>query len=155
MINLVQGAAEVGQALSQSEGIDGLLFTGSAKIGKLLHRQFAGQVGKLLALELGGNNPLVVRDVQDEAAAVLAIIQSAFASGGQRCTCARRLIVPQGEVGDRLIETLATALRELRVAGQFAQDAPFYGGLASVAAAEGLLRRRMISKRWAATSSCA
>ncbi|GED42901.1 succinylglutamate-semialdehyde dehydrogenase [Cobetia marina] len=140
VINLVQGAADVGQALSQSEGIDGLLFTGSAKVGKLLHRQFAGQVGKLLALELGGNNPLVVRDVQDETAAVLAIIQSAFASGGQRCTCARRLMVPQGEVGDRLIEALATALRELRVAGQFEQDAPFYGGLASVAAAEGLLK---------------
>ncbi|WP_158774723.1 succinylglutamate-semialdehyde dehydrogenase [Cobetia sp. L2A1] len=140
VINLVQGAAEVGQALSQSEGIDGLLFTGSAKVGKLLHRQFAGQVGKLLALELGGNNPLVVRDVQDEAAVVLAIIQSAFASGGQRCTCARRLMVPVGEVGDRLIEALATALRELRVGGQFDEDTPFYGGLASVAAADGLLK---------------
>ena len=140
VINLVQGAAEVGQALSQSEGIDGLLFTGSAKVGKLLHRQFAGQVGKLLALELGGNNPLVVRDVPDQTAAVLAIVQSAFASGGQRCTCARRLMVPQGEVGDRLIEALASALRELRVAGQFDEDAPFYSGLASVAAADGLLK---------------
>ncbi|RAR60980.1 succinylglutamic semialdehyde dehydrogenase [Onishia taeanensis] len=140
VINLVQGAAPVGQALSAHPGIDGLLFTGSAKVGGILQRQFAGQLDKILALELGGNNPLVVKDVPDENAAVLAILQSAFLSGGQRCTCARRLIVPEGPVGDRLIESLVTAISKLRVAGQFSEDAPFYGGLVSVEAADGLLK---------------
>ncbi|MGB8713416.1 MAG: succinylglutamate-semialdehyde dehydrogenase, partial [Onishia taeanensis] len=140
VINLVQGAAPVGQALSAHPGIDGLLFTGSAKVGGILQRQFADQLDKILALELGGNNPLVVKDVPDEDAAVLAILQSAFLSGGQRCTCARRLIVPEGPVGDRLIESLVTAISKLRVAGQFSEDAPFYGGLASVEAADGLLK---------------
>ncbi|SOC53269.1 succinylglutamic semialdehyde dehydrogenase [Chromohalobacter canadensis] len=139
VINLVQGAAEVGQALAGSADIDGLLFTGSAKIGGLLHRQFGGQVDKILALELGGNNPLVVKDVPDREAAVLSILQSAFASGGQRCTCARRLIVPHGAVGDDLIDALTSAIAELRVAAPFSEPAPFYAGLTSVEAADGLL----------------
>ncbi|MDW5377647.1 succinylglutamate-semialdehyde dehydrogenase [Halomonas sp. HP20-15] len=140
VINLVQGAAPVGQALSGASDIDGLLFTGSAKIGKLLHEQFAGQVDKILALELGGNNPLVVKDVADQDAAVLTILQSAFLSGGQRCTCSRRLMVPEGEAGDRLLEALTDAIARLHVAAPFSEPAPFYGGLVSVAAADGLLK---------------
>ncbi|MYL22368.1 succinylglutamate-semialdehyde dehydrogenase [Halomonas alkaliantarctica] len=141
VINLVQGGVAVGQALAGSRDIDGLLFTGSAQVGGMLHRQFAGQLDKILALELGGNNPLVVKDVPDERAAVLTILQSAFLSGGQRCTCARRLIVPQGAVGDRLIEALADAIAKLHVAGPFEEaPAPFYAGLVSVAAADGLLK---------------
>ncbi|UYG03094.1 succinylglutamate-semialdehyde dehydrogenase [Halomonas sp. LR3S48] len=139
VINLVQGAAPVGQALSSHPGIDGLLFTGSARVGGLLNRQFADQMEKILALELGGNNPLVVKDVHDQDAAVLAILQSAFLSGGQRCTCARRLIVPEGQVGDHLLDALVDAITRLRVAGQFAEPAPFYGGLVSPEAAQGLL----------------
>ncbi|APX94265.1 succinylglutamate-semialdehyde dehydrogenase [Halomonas sp. 1513] len=140
VINLVQGAAPVGQALAACRDIDGLLFTGSAKVGGLLQQQFAGQLDKILALELGGNNPLVIRDVPDQDAAVLTILQSAFLSGGQRCTCARRLMVPHGEVGDRLLEALVSAIDKLRVGGQFSEPAPFYGGLVSVAAADGLLK---------------
>nr|WP_163502027.1 succinylglutamate-semialdehyde dehydrogenase [Halomonas socia] len=140
VINLVQGAAAVGQALAACRDIDGLLFTGSAKVGGLLQQQFAGQLDKILALELGGNNPLVIRDVPDQDAAVLTILQSAFLSGGQRCTCARRLMVPYGEVGDRLLEALVSAIDKLRVGGQFSEPAPFYGGLVSVAAADGLLK---------------
>ena len=140
VINLVQGGVPVGQALSAHPGIDGLLFTGSAKVGGMLQQQFAGQLDKILALELGGNNPLVVKDIEDERAAVLTILQSAFLSGGQRCTCARRLIVPQGEQGDRLIEALSEAIAKLHVAGPFENNPePFYGGLVSVAAADGLL----------------
>ncbi|ALM53645.1 succinylglutamate-semialdehyde dehydrogenase [Halomonas huangheensis] len=139
VINLVQGAAEVGQALSSNADIDGLLFTGSARVGGMLHRQFAGQMNKVLALELGGNNPLVIKDIPDEDAAVLTILQSAFLSGGQRCTCARRLIVPTGSAGDSLIAALTTAIERLRVAEPFAEEAPFYAGLVSVAAADGLL----------------
>ncbi|RUR37921.1 succinylglutamate-semialdehyde dehydrogenase [Vreelandella populi] len=141
VINLVQGGVPVGQALSVHPGIDGLLFTGSATVGGMLQQQLAGQLDKILALELGGNNPLVVKDVDDQRAAVLTILQSAFLSGGQRCTCARRLMIPQGEVGDRLIDALSDAIAKLHVAGQFEETpAPFYGGLVSVAAADGLLK---------------
>ena len=60
VLNLLQGAKDTGIALSNAQGIDGLLFTGSANTGYQLHRQLAGQPEKILALEMGGNNALIV-----------------------------------------------------------------------------------------------
>lgn len=139
VINLVQGAKETGIALADSKGIDGLLFTGSANTGHILHRQFAGQPDKMLALEMGGNNPMVITDnYGDLDATVYTIIQSAFISAGQRCTCARRLYVPVGEKGDVLVEKLVTATR-IRVDQPFAEPAPFMGPQISEAAAKFIL----------------
>ncbi|MGR5488848.1 aldehyde dehydrogenase family protein, partial [Vibrio alfacsensis] len=89
-------------------------FTGSANTGHILHRQFAGQPGKMLALEMGGNNPLVIsEDFADMDAAVYTILQSAYISAGQRCTCARRLYVPFGQRGDQLVERLVSAIGKI------------------------------------------
>ncbi|KLV07508.1 succinylglutamate-semialdehyde dehydrogenase [Photobacterium aquae] len=141
VINLVQGARQVGEALAASRGIDGLLFTGSAHTGHLLHRQFAGQPGKMLALEMGGNNPLVVSEFCGELdATVYTIIQSAFLSAGQRCTCARRLYLPRGEVGDALLERLVAVASQLRVGGPFDHPAPFMGPQISDQAADAIVR---------------
>ena len=96
VINLVQGGRETGEALAASADIDGLLFTGSAGTGYHLHRQLAGQPEKILALEMGGNNALIVDGFDDRDAAVNLAIQSAFISAGQRCTCSRRILVKQG-----------------------------------------------------------
>ena len=96
---------EEGKALAGEDGIDGLLFTGSARAGQALHRQFADAPHKILALELGGNNPLVVWDVKDVEAAATMVVQSAYLSAGQRCTAARRLIVKDGEEGP-LVEAI-------------------------------------------------
>ena len=60
VINLVQGARETGVALAGHAGIDGLFFTGSSGTGLHLHRAFADHPEKILALETGGNNPLIV-----------------------------------------------------------------------------------------------
>ncbi|WP_282177851.1 succinylglutamate-semialdehyde dehydrogenase [Vibrio nereis] len=140
VINLVQGAKETGIALADSKGIDGLLFTGSANTGHILHRQFAGQPGKMLALEMGGNNPMVITDNYGELdATVYTIIQSAFISAGQRCTCARRLYVPVGEKGDVLVEKLVEATKKIRVDQPFAEPAPFMGPQISEAAAKFIL----------------
>ncbi|OXX69339.1 succinylglutamate-semialdehyde dehydrogenase [Vibrio sp. V03_P4A6T147] len=140
VLNLVQGAKETGIALAQAKGIDGLLFTGSANTGHLLHRQFAGQPGKMLALEMGGNNPMVISKQYGELdAAVYTIIQSAFLSAGQRCTCARRLYVPEGNEGDRLLEKLVSATQKLRIDHPFAEPAPFMGPQISQAAAQFIL----------------
>ncbi|UUM30411.1 succinylglutamate-semialdehyde dehydrogenase [Vibrio japonicus] len=140
VINLVQGAKETGIALAESKGIDGLLFTGSANTGHILHRQFAGQPGKMLALEMGGNNPMVITDnYGDLDATVYTIIQSAFISAGQRCTCARRLYVPVGEKGDVLVDKLVAATKKIRVGQPFAEPAPFMGPQISEAAAKFIL----------------
>lgn len=140
VINLVQGAAEAGRALAGHVGIDGLFFTGSARTGCLLHEQAAGQPQKILALEMGGNNALIVDDVSDIAAAVYIILLSAYLSAGQRCTCARRLLVPQGGAGDTLIKHLSAAVGALRVAEFDADPAPFMGPVITEAAAESVLR---------------
>ena len=108
--------------------------------GNLLHSQFGGQPQKILALEMGGNNPLVVEEVADLDAAVYTIIQSAFISAGQRCTCARRLLVPQGAWGDALLARLVAVSATLRVGRFDEQPAPFMGAVISLSAAEHLLK---------------
>ncbi|WP_339514207.1 succinylglutamate-semialdehyde dehydrogenase [Pseudomonas sp. RL_15y_Pfl2_60] len=139
VLNLVQGARETGVALAANSEIDGLFFTGSSRTGNLLHNQFAGRPDKILALEMGGNNPLVVDQVADVDAAVYTIIQSAFISAGQRCTCARRLLVPQGEWGDALLARLVKVASDIKVAAFDAQPAPFMGSVISLAAAQHLM----------------
>ncbi|MEJ5864833.1 succinylglutamate-semialdehyde dehydrogenase [Pseudomonas farsensis] len=139
VLNLVQGARETGVALAANAGIDGLFFTGSSRTGNLLHQQFAGRPDKILALEMGGNNPLLVDEVKDLDAAVYTIIQSAFISAGQRCTCARRLLVPEGAWGDALLARLVEVSRSISVGAFDQQPAPFMGSVISLQAAQALL----------------
>lgn len=115
VINLVQGARDTGGAIFDNPELDGLLFTGSAKTGAFIHKHFGGRPEIVLALEMGGNNPLIVWDVNDVEAAVSQIAQSAFITSGQRCTCARRLIVPSGEKGDIIISTLSKFIDTMTV----------------------------------------
>ncbi|CAM2988020.1 succinylglutamate-semialdehyde dehydrogenase [Vibrio rarus] len=140
VINLVQGGKETGIALAESAQIDGLLFTGSANTGHILHRQFAGQPEKMLALEMGGNNPLVVSEqFGDIDAAVHTIVQSAFISAGQRCTCARRLYIPEGQGGDEIVARLVEVTRKLKMGQPFSEPQPFMGTLISRGAAEQII----------------
>jgi succinylglutamic semialdehyde dehydrogenase len=140
VINLVQGEVETGKALASHKGIDGLFFTGSSRTGHILHEQFAGQPGKILALEMGGNNPLIVTDVADTKAAIHDIIQSAFISTGQRCTCARKLFLPAGEQGDAILAGLIKATKAIKVGDYDAEDQPFIGSMISSAAAAGMVK---------------
>lgn len=140
VLNLLQGGRETGVALAGHPGIDGLFFTGSSRTGNLLHAQFAGRPDKILALEMGGNNPLIVDQVADVDAAVYTIVQSAFISAGQRCTCARRLLVPQGEWGDALLARLVQVVGQIKVGRFDAQPAPFMGSVISLQAAAQLMQ---------------
>ncbi|MCG8414985.1 MAG: succinylglutamate-semialdehyde dehydrogenase [Pseudomonadales bacterium] len=115
VLNLLQGEADTGRLLANVDGIDGLLFTGSSRTGQAIHKAFGGQPNKMLALEMGGNNPLVVDHVADIPAAVYTILQSAFISAGQRCTCARRLILVRSEENEALVEALVAATEKLKV----------------------------------------
>lgn len=139
VLNLLQGGRETGAALAAEPDLDGLLFTGSSATGLALHRQFAQTPQKILALEMGGNNPLLVEEIADLDAAVLCIVQSAFLSAGQRCTCARRLLVPEGAWGERLLARLVEVASRLRVGRFDAEPPPFMGAVISSAAAGQLL----------------
>jgi succinylglutamic semialdehyde dehydrogenase len=115
VLNLVQGGRETAEAMVNHPGLAGLYFTGSASTGISLHRKFAGRPEVILALEMGGNNPLVICDVADfDAAAVLTIL-SAYQTAGQRCTCARRLIVVENEDMPALLTRLTERIRAIEV----------------------------------------
>ncbi|MGL4220904.1 MAG: succinylglutamate-semialdehyde dehydrogenase [Shewanella sp.] len=139
VLNLVQGEVDTGKALASHSQLDGLFFTGSSRTGHLLHQQYAGHPGKILALEMGGNNPLIIKGVADIKAAVHDILQSAYISSGQRCTCARRLYVEQGEQGDALVAKLVEAVKQIKVGPWNAQPQPFMGSMISEAAAKGMV----------------
>src|SRR6478609_6881529 len=123
VVRLLVGGPEQGKALAAEPGIDGLLFTGSARAGQSLHRQFAETPQKILALELGGNNPLVVWHAKDIEAAAVIVVQSAYLSAGQRCTAARRLIVEEGKEGP-LLDAIKKLIERMIVDQPFADPQP-------------------------------
>ncbi|HBK91589.1 MAG TPA: N-succinylglutamate 5-semialdehyde dehydrogenase, partial [Parvularcula sp.] len=131
VVNLVHGARETGEALLDADGIDGVLFTGGYRTGLVIHKKFADRLDVITALELGGNNPLIWWDTDDVDAAAWTVVQSAFLTSGQRCTCARRLILPEGERGDRYIDALAKLTDRLMVGAPFDEPQPFMGPVIS------------------------
>jgi succinylglutamic semialdehyde dehydrogenase len=137
VLSLIQGGPTTGSALVNHPHLDGLLFTGSHSVGAAIHRAFAGHPEKLLALEMGGNNPLIAWDCADLEAAAHCIIQSAFITAGQRCSCARRLIVH--DHNDVLIARLTRMISSIRVALYTDDPPPFMGTVISAAAAQKLL----------------
>jgi succinylglutamic semialdehyde dehydrogenase len=137
VVRFLNGGPAQGKALAAHPGIDGLLFTGSARAGLALHRQFAETPHKILALEMGGNNPLVVWDATDIQAAAVIAVQSAFMSAGQRCTAARRLIVEDGK-HDELLQTICKLAERLIVDHPHADPAPFMGPVIDNDAADAL-----------------
>jgi succinylglutamic semialdehyde dehydrogenase len=139
VFNLVQGGRETGAALAADPGHDGILFTGSYQTGVALRRMWVEEPGKMLALELGGNNPLVAHAASDLDAAATLTILSAFLTAGQRCSCARRLIVPEGAGGDAFIARLLARMDGIRVGLPDDVPEPFMGPVIHEAAARSLL----------------
>ncbi len=123
---VVIGGPEEGKALVAHPGTDGVLFTGSAQVGIAINRKLASNPGKIVALEMGGNNPIVVTDTPKLADAAVLIVQSAFTSAGQRCTAARRLIVIESVYDDLMAELLPLTKR-LIVGDPLAGQQPFMG----------------------------
>jgi succinylglutamic semialdehyde dehydrogenase len=125
-VRLLVGGPDEGKALAGHPDIDGLLFTGSANTGIALNRQFATRPEKILALEMGGNNPIVVWDTPDLYSAAVLVVQSAFTTAGQRCTAGRRLIVDQ-KLFDPLMTELNKLIGRLIIGEPHADPAPFMG----------------------------
>lgn len=144
VLNLVNGGRETGMALGAHPDVDGILFTGSSQTGAALHKQFGGMPGKMLALEMGGNNPLVVWDVKDIDPAVHHAVMSAFISAGQRCTCARRLIVQDTPAGQAFIDRLVEVASKLVVGPSNAEPQPFMGPVVSAQVAKRLVEAQQM-----------
>ena len=134
VFNLVQGDGVVGAALGGHADVDGVLFTGSYAVGEKLRRVNVSMPGRILALELGGKNAAIVLDDAPFEKAAEDVVLSAFATTGQRCSCASRLVVTRG-IADRFIEEIARRAAAL-VVGHPLDPAAFCGPLASPRALE-------------------
>ena len=113
VFNLVIGEGDVGRAIVNHPGIDGISFTGSQTVGASVAEGAAKRQARV-QLEMGGKNPLVVLDDADLDRAVMCAIDGAFYATGQRCTASSRIIVTEG-IHDRFVEALAEKARSLRV----------------------------------------
>ena len=130
VMNCLQGDASCGKALLAKE-VNGVYFTGSYNTGLRIHQQFSDRPEVILALEMGGNNPLVIDEVSDINAAVYQTLLSSFITSGQRCTCARRVIIPNSSQGDEFLFRLIKATQTIKV-GPFDKDPePFMGPVIS------------------------
>lgn len=137
VVNILQGGPDVGKKLTANDDIDGVLFTGSAQTGVALNRQFASRPDKILALEMGGNNPIIVWDTDDIYSAAVLVIQSAFLSAGQRCSAASRMIV-KDELYDRVVKEVKRIADRLIIDEPFSKPAPFMGPVIDNDVADGL-----------------
>ena len=141
VVNLVQGARETGIELSGHRQLDGLLFTGSSNAGRALHKIYGEHPEKMLALEMGGNNPLIVHQADDLHAAAYLTIQSAFITAGQRCTCARRLIVPESQC-ESFLQILVDMMAKVKIAPFTVNPEPFAGTVISQTQGKHLIQQQ-------------
>ncbi len=137
VVRFLPGGVEEGKALAGHPDIDGLLFTGSARAGLALNRQFAETPNKILALEMGGNNPIIAWDAADIHSAAVLIVQSAYMTAGQRCTAARRLIVRDG-AHQPLVDEIGKLIDRLILGEPHSDPAPFLGPVIDNRTADGL-----------------
>jgi succinylglutamic semialdehyde dehydrogenase len=137
VVHLLIGGPDEGKALVEHEGVDGVLFTGSANAGVAINRKLAGNPGKIVALEMGGNNPIVVWDTPKIGDAATLIVQSAFTSAGQRCTAGRRLIV-KASLYDAVVGEVKRLADRIIVGAPFEEPAPFMGPVIDMQAADQL-----------------
>lgn len=145
VVNMVHGQAETASAIAFSDATDGVLFTGSHRVGKILHEKLAGKVDKMLALELGGNNALVVDAMSNIDAAVHEIVLSSYITAGQRCTCARRLICTEDANAQAILDRLKQVVPNIRFGDPMSQPDVLIGSLISAQAGEHVLQGQ---QRW-------
>ncbi len=114
VVNLVQGGSAAASALVKDPGVDGILFTGSWPVGRRILEANLVTPGRIVALEMGGNNAAVVMPDADLRQAAIEIVRCAFNTTGQRCTCTRRAIIHR-DVADRLIPAICKGASNLIV----------------------------------------
>ena len=133
VFNVIQGRSEESRKLCTHKDVNGILFTGSWPVGRSILEQNLDTPGRIVALELGGNNPAIVHEDADLRLAVIECARAAFATTGQRCTCTRRILVHE-RVADEFLSALCTTATTLLVGAHDDPVAPFMGPLITEAA---------------------
>lgn len=141
VLNLIQGGPRVAEQLVNHSLTNAIAFTGSRSTGLKILRTTASEPSKLVALEMGGNSPLIIWDAVDVPAVVNLVVQSTYITSGQRCSAARRLIVSNAVASEVLIP-LVEALRRLMVGAWNDEPEPFMGPVVSASAASRVLAQQ-------------
>ena len=139
VINLVHGAVDESIALCSSPDVDGVLFTGSWGAGRAITEANLDQPGKIIALEMGGNNPAIIMPDADLYQSVVEVTRCAFNTTGQRCTSTRRLIVHK-DVADKVMPALIKSASNLIIGDPDASEPVFMGPIISEDALDSVLR---------------
>lgn len=137
VVNVVQGGAAIAAGLVSHAGIDGILFTGSFAVGRRILEGNLDRPGRVVALEMGGNNAAIVMADADLRQAVIECARSAFISTGQRCTCTRRILVERA-IADRFISAMSRTAGAMTVGEAHSTPPPFLGPLISREARDGV-----------------
>ncbi len=138
VVNLVHGAASVAQKLTTHADIDGILFTGSWPVGRRILEGNLDHPGRIVALEMGGNNPMVVLPDADPRQAVIEAVRAAFVTTGQRCTCTRRLVLHEA-IADKLLPAILKAASNVVIGPPKADHPVFIGPIISGEARDAVL----------------
>jgi succinylglutamic semialdehyde dehydrogenase len=126
IVNLVHGAVPAAKTLVAHDDLDGILFTGSWPVGRAIMQANLSRPGRILALEMGGNNAAVVMPDADLRQAAIEIARCAFNTTGQRCTSTRRAIIHK-DVADRLIPAICKAATNI-IVGDPRSSTPVFMG---------------------------
>lgn len=114
-LQLVLGAGEVGAALTQDARINGVIFTGSTEVARLINQTLAKRDDNpVLIAETGGQNAMIVDSTALAEQVCVDVLNSAFDSAGQRCSALRILCV-QEDVADHMVKMIKGAMSELVV----------------------------------------
>ncbi len=130
VINCIQGGKTTAKHLLQQD-IQGVYFTGSYAAGVEINQLFSHRPDIILALEMGGNNPLIIDSVKSMNAAVYQTLLSTFITAGQRCTCARRILIPDTHDGDLFLNQFIESASHLRLGAYHESPEPFMGPVIS------------------------
>ncbi len=138
IINLVQGGADVSAALTSHQRIDGILFTGSWPVGRRILEANLDHPGRIVALEMGGNNAAVVMPDADLRQAAIEITRCAFNTTGQRCTSTRRAIIHK-DIADRLVPAICAGARAMAFGDPRSSEPVFAGPIITDSARRAVL----------------
>lgn len=126
IVTALDNTAEVGSAITASETVRKVSFTGSTRVGKLLMKQSSDTLKKL-SFELGGNAPFIVFDDADLETAVNGAIASKFRGSGQTCVCANRIYVQSG-IYDEFAKAFTEKVKNFKVGSGY-QEGVTHGPL--------------------------
>ena len=113
VVNMVHGSREVVDAILDHPDIEGVSFVGSTPTAKYIYRR-CGETGKRVQALGGAKNIVAVMPDADLKTAMPSLITSFFGCSGQRCLSGS-ILVPVGEVADRLREEFVAAAKAMQI----------------------------------------